>query len=415
MSIISRLKPYLKWRYFLYLFAMVAGWPCVFSFMGWLPDWKMNYMALAVVSVITALSAGGKSVPGAIKTLVVIQLLTFLLYYVINNDSSYITRIVLLITAFALVSIQMQRPKTEFIDTNVSFLTIQALMGAVGFVLFFAGVLPVISTFIEFDGHKGLFYGLFTTTVSTDGLVRVAGFFDEPGAFAFWGVVALLFNKLFVDNKKVEIALIVGLVSTLSMAFFIQMAMYFLLFYRKRRSNMFVYGIMFLMLLLVIASISPELNDAIFGRFQVNEETGRLEGDNRTAHSLVCLAIWQSSPLMGVGGNNMIAIADRMGEFVGANPFVFLAMDGIIGQIVLWLPLFYVFVLGKYRKEYRYTALILFLGFMQRPYDPTQLWYHLTIYMLLLEAYREIHLYPGMNRSDIQYTNFIPFTKKIDS
>ena len=96
---------------------------------------------------------------------------------------------------------------------------------------------------------------------------------------------------------------------------------------------MFVYGIMFLMLLLVIASISPELNDAIFGRFQVNEETGRLEGDNRTAHSLVCLAIWQSSPLMGVGGNNMIAIADRMGEFVGANPFVFLAMDGIIGQI----------------------------------------------------------------------------------
>lgn len=411
MSIITRLKPYIKWRYFLYLFAMIAGWPCVFSFMGWLPDWKMNYMALAVVSVITALSAGGKSVPGAIKTLVFVQLLTFVMYFFIHSDSSYITRCVWLITAFALVVIQAKRPKTEFIDTNVSFLTIQALMGGVGFVLFMAGMLPVISTFREFDGHIGNFYGLFTTTVSTDGMVRVAGFFDEPGAFAFWGVVALLFNKLFVDNKKIEIALIIGLVSTLSLAYYIQLGLYILLFYRKRMSNMFVFGIIFLLLLMLVASISPELNDAIFGRFQVNAETGRLEGDNRTDQSLVCLAIWQTSPLIGVGGNNLIAIGEQMGEFVGANPLVFFAMDGIVGQIVLWLPLFYLFSLGKFRKEYRYTAIILFAGFMQRPYDPTQLWYDLTMYMLLLEAYREIHYYPGVNRSDIQYTNFIPFTK----
>lgn len=412
MSIISRLKPYLKWRYFLYLFAMVAGWPCVFSFMGWLPDWKMNYMALAVVSVITALSAGGKSVPGAIKTLVAVQLLTFVFYFLIHSDSSYITRCVWLITAFSLVVIQAQRPKMEFIDTNVSFLTIQALMGGVGFVLFMAGLLPVISTFQEFDGHIGNFYGLFTTTVSSDGMVRVAGFFDEPGAFAFWGILALLFNKLFIGNKKVELALVVGLVSTLSMAYFIQIAMYAFFFYKNRMSKMVGYGLLFVVLLLIVASVSPELDHAIFGRFQIDAETGRMSGDNRTDHMLSCLAIWQTSPIIGVGGNNAIAISQNMGEFIGANPLVFFAMDGIIGQIVLWLPLFYLFSLGRYRKEYRYTAIILFVGFMQRPYDPTQLWYDLTMYMLLLEAYREIHMYPGMNRSDIQHTNFIPFTKR---
>lgn len=411
MSIISRLKPYLKWRYFLYLFAMVAGWPCVFSFMGWLPEMQLNFMVLAVLSVLTALTSGGRSAPVPIKLIFIIQLLTFVGYYFLHNDSSYLTRCVYLVTVFSLVVIQSQRPKTEFIDTNVSFLTVQAVMGALGFVLYMLHVLPVFSTFREFDGHTGAFYGLFTTTVSMDRMVRVAGFFDEPGAFAFWGILALLFNKLFIDNKKAELALVVGLVSTLSMAYFIQVALYALLFYKKRMSNLLVYGIFFLMLLLVVSSISPELNDAIFGRFQVNAETGRLQGDNRTDQTLLCWSIWQTSPFIGVGGNNMIAIGEQMNEFLGANPIVFLTMDGIVGQFILWLPLFYLFYMGKFRKEYRYTAIILFAGFIQRPYSPTQIWYELTMYMLLLEAYREIHLYPGVNRSNIQYTNFIPFTK----
>ena len=411
MSIISRVKPYLKWRYFLYLFAMVAGWPCVFCFMGWLPSWKTNYMILAVLSVLTAIFAGGKSVPMAIKTLVFVQLLTFVLYFFIHSDSSYITRCAYLVTAYSLLVIQMRRPQTEFVDTNVSFLTIQALMGGVGFVLVMAGVLPVLSTFQEFDGHIGQFYGLFTTTVSTDGMVRVAGFFDEPGAFAFWGIMALLFNKLFIDNKKVELALIVGLVSTLSMAYFIQIAMYAFFFYRNRILKMFGYSLLFIVLLLIIASVSPELDNAIFGRFQIDAETGQMSGDNRTSHALSCLAIWKTAPIFGVGANNSIAIGQAMGEFIGANPLVFFAMDGIIGQIILWLPVFYLFSLGKFRRKYRYAAIILFVGFMQRPYDPTQMWYNVTMYMLLLEAYREIHMYPGRCRSNIQYTNFIPFTK----
>lgn len=411
MSIISRLKPYLKWRYFLYLFAMVAGWPCVFSFMGWLPDWKMNYMVLAAMSVLTMLAGRSKQLPSPIITLFIAQLLSYLIYFVIHSDSSYLTRSVFLVTTYALLSMQMARPKTEFVDTNVSFLTVQALMGGLGFILYVAGILPVISTFREFDGHIGQFYGLFTTTVSTGSMVRVAGFFDEPGAFAFWGMVALLYNKLFINNKKIETILIIGLVSTLSMAFIIQISLYLLLFYRRKMSNLLMYGISFIIILLIVASVSPELNDALFGRFQVDAETGRLSGDNRTEHALDCLAIWKSSPILGVGANKLVEISADTSEFLGANPLVFFATDGIFGQLILWLPVFYLFSLGKYCKEYSYTAIILFVGFMQRPYDPTQLWYNLTMYMMLLEAYRSIHFYPGMNRSNIKHTNFIPFTR----
>lgn len=408
---ISSLTPYLKWRYFLYFFAFIAAWPCVFSFMGWLPDMKLNMMVLAVLSVLTALSLKGPKLPSSISLIIFLQLICFILLSVLHGDGSYITRCVILITTFALLKIQMCHPQTEIIDTNVTFLTIQALMGGIGFVLTLAGILHPISTFIEFDGHIGTFYGLYTCNALYDGMVRVAGFFDEPGAFANWGIMALLFNKLFIDNKTVEKVLIVGLISTLSMAFFIQIAIYAFLFYRQRRGKLITYGLSFLILLLIISSFTPELNEAIFGRFTVNEQTGKLNGDNRTEHALSCLAYWESSPLIGVGPRNLITISQVKGEFVGANPFTFFATDGIIGQIVLWIPTFYLLSLGVKNKKYRNAAIIMLLGYLQRPYDPTEIWYTLVVFTFVLEAYREIYMYGNNCRSNISKTCFIPFKK----
>lgn len=413
MIIISRLKPYLKWRYFLYFFAFIAAWPCVFPFMGWLPDMKLNMMVLAVLSVFTAFSSSGSRIPSAISNIIYLQLGTFIIFYVLHGDSSYITRCVILITTFALLKIQMCHPQTEIIDTNVSFLTIQALMGGIGFVLTLAGILHPISTFIEFDGHVGTFYGLYTCNALYDGMVRVAGFFDEPGAFANWGIMALLFNKLFIENKTVEKVLIVGLISTLSMAFFIQVAIYAFLFYRQRMGKLITYGLLFFILLLIIASLTPDLNEAIFGRFTVNEQTGQLNGDNRTVHALSCLAYWKSSPLIGVGTRNLITISQMKGEFVGANPLTFFATDGIIGQIVLWIPTFYLLSLGGKNKKYKNAAIIMLFGYLQRPYDPTEIWYSLVVFTFILEAYREIYMYGDNCRSNISRTNFIPFKKTI--
>ena len=58
-------------------------------------------------------------------------------------------------------------------------------------------------------------------------LTRVNGFFDEPGAFAFWGMFALLFNKLMFDNKKLEIIIMVSLLFTFSAAYFVLLPIYF--------------------------------------------------------------------------------------------------------------------------------------------------------------------------------------------
>ena len=382
--------------------ALNVMWPSVFSFIGWFPAFKTGSFILAVICVLYLLTKGKGQLPGMVGNIIIVQMITFLLYFLIHSDSSYLTRCFYLVITAMLLMVQTKRRKMEFVDTYLGWLTVQAVLGAIGFVLVYVGILHVLSVFREFDGHMGQFYGLFTTTVdsASTGYLRVAGFFDEPGAFANWGVMALLFNKLFIDNKKIEKLLIVGLISTLSMAYFIQMAMYVYFFYRKSMSKTITYVMTFLIILLIIASISPELNDAIFGRFQMNEETETLQGDNRTEHGIVCLGIWETSPIIGVGGNNLIAIGQQMGEFVGANPYVFLASDGIVGQIVLWLPIFCLFMLRKQDNKFMYAVIIIFVGFLQRPYDPTQLMYPLVLLTMCMEGYRAKFLGNGNNRSD---------------
>lgn len=397
---LAKIKPYLTCRYLLYFYALTASWPCVLSFMGWLPSSKTGMMIIAVLSVLYAIKQRGR-VPSSIKTIFIVQLVTFFLYSFIHSDSSYITRCVVLITAYSLIVVQAKRSKMEFVNTNIFWLTLQAAMGGIGFVLTLVGILKPFSTFIEFDGHVGQFYGLYTTTVALDGVFRVAGFFDEPGAFAFWGFIALLLNKLYFDNKKIEVILIIGLISTLSMAYFIQLPIYLFLFYRKRFGKMILPVILLFLILRGIASLSPQFNQAIFGRFQVDKSTGKLEGDNRTEHGEFCKAIWVQSPVVGVGGNQVIAISLQEGQFAGSNPYTFLATDGVVGYVILLLPLFYIFSLGRRKRKYTYVGILLALGLLQRPYDPTQLLYPLIFFTICFEGYRDVYLFSHIRISKI--------------
>lgn len=41
-------KKYLNYKYLLFLFALVAGWPCEFYLLGWLHHYKLNYINFIV-------------------------------------------------------------------------------------------------------------------------------------------------------------------------------------------------------------------------------------------------------------------------------------------------------------------------------------------------------------------------------
>jgi hypothetical protein len=392
---LSKIIPYLKYKYFLYFFALVAGWPCVFYLMGWLPFYKTNYIVLFVLVGVTALIKNSyRFVPKPIALIILLQIIVWLFYGVLHADTSYLTRVFLLLITLSILGIQLSyRNKFEFIKTYNFWLAFQAFAGAIGFVLVIFGLLQPISEFIQMDGRPGAFYGLFTSNAVFDGFARNAGFYDEPGSLAGWGVFALLLNKLYVDNKKIEYLLLFGLISTLSLAYFIQVAVYLFFFYKNQRKTILLPAILFLITLKGVASFNEGLDHAIFGRFAINEETGSLSGDNRSELVERTWEIFTTSPVIGVGATNLSTVVSEKEGFVGANFFVNWASDGILGVVVTYIPLLFLLKLGKHKRQYKYAFIIILLGYFQRPYTDTQLLFPLVQYTLLLFAYLDVNEY----------------------
>ena len=386
---------YLKYRYFLYFFALVAGWPCVFYLLGWLPHYTVNYIVLFILVGVTVLSRNAyRYLPKPIVFIILLQIIVWSLYGVFYVDSSYFTRVFLLLVTLSILGVQLSyRNKFEFIRTYNFWLVLQTVTGAIGFVLVIIGLLQPISQFIEMDGRPGYFYGLFTTNAVFDGFIRNAGFYDEPGALAFWGVFALVLNKLYINNKKIEYLLLFGLISTLSMAYFIQIAVYLFFFYKKERKKILLSATVFLLALIRLASINEGLHFAIFGRFLIDEQTGKLSGDNRSELLERTWSIFETSPVLGVGATNLATDISAKEGFVGANFFFNWASDGILGFVVTYIPLLFLLILGQRKRQYNHVFIILLLGYFQRPYTDTQLLYPLVQYTLLLFAYLDVNEY----------------------
>lgn len=382
---LNLISNYLTFRRFLYFFSFVAGWPCVFYLMGWLPHYIINYVLLLVLSASYVVLRKCEQLDKTIENILFIQILGWTFFSLIHFDSSYITRIFILLITFAILRIQQSD------DDNLSFcklyngwLVLQVISGTIGVLLVLSGILHPIFKFIEMDGRPGYFFGFFATNTYFGGLVRNAGFYDEPGALAFWGMYALLINKLFIKNKITEILLIIGLISTMSIAYFIQLTVYLLVFYRKQSWKMILIIGLFFLSLKVFTSYNEAMDQAFWGRFQYNESTGTINGDNRSDLMKRCWRIFCDYPVIGMGASDICSpeVRSKYG-FVGANFFYNWAADGIIGTLLAYLPLLYIFTLGRYSKQMYGVGLILLIGYLQRPYDNTQILYPLMTYTLI--------------------------------
>lgn len=374
-------KKYLDYRYLLFFFAFVAGWPCVFYLMGWLPNYKVSYIGLFVISFILVLRYKVQ-VSMIITRLVCFQCFVWIFYFAIYQDTSYITRVMLILTTYFIVSINQRSKENMLMSSYNSWLTFQALFGTIGFVLVLLGLLEPISVFTEMDGRPGYNFGLFTTNTYYEGLIRIAGFFDEPGALAHWGLLALWGNKLFYKNKTIEWILLIGLSCTLSIAYYVQLIFYLFVFYRTSLKKLLPILCVIVGCMIIITNQNELLYNAIFGRMEYDASTGTFAGDNRSELMARCWDVFLKNPILGVGASNLIAMSRDLG-FVGGNFFTFWATDGILGILAMWSPFLYLIVLRAKRKEFFYVFVMFMLEFIHRPYDPTQLLYPLTIFMII--------------------------------
>ena len=84
----EKIRPYLNFRYFLYFFSFIAGWPCVFYLMGWLPHYTVNYVLLFVMAMSYVIIRKCGQFDKPINDLILIQVFGWIFFSLIHIISS---------------------------------------------------------------------------------------------------------------------------------------------------------------------------------------------------------------------------------------------------------------------------------------------------------------------------------------
>ena len=209
--------------------------PFTFFMLSWHPYKILTFFIFIVTVLLLFLKR--TIIIGCVPLLVIwlIQIVVFTFLFVIHQDVSYVNLIlqnIIVVTAY-FYSVNFIGHKILAISI-VYCITLMSIMGVVAFFCGLLGMKP-LSTFHNPDGRvvQNFLFTFTNMSFHFNGIyiIRYAGFFDEPGTFIFFLFHSLFINKIFLKNKKVEIILIVCGIFTFSIAFYVIIIAYFLLFY----------------------------------------------------------------------------------------------------------------------------------------------------------------------------------------
>jgi len=303
--------------------------------------------------------------------------------------------------------------------STVYVMGIMGIMGALAFVLSAMGLLGVMSEFKHLDDSEGL---NFILTFSKGALffrdavfIRVAGFFDEPGTFAYFITFALLTNRLYDYSGKLEWMLILTGLFTFSLAFYITLVFYFILYYGR----IMYFNRLFIVILSVFTigwyvaaySEKSDINNMIYyqtiGRLQI-EQSGSdkiIAGDNRSDLFVDSWHAFSKSPVIGHGFSaQKNPQSEYYGVFLGANLLTPLVIHGVLGTTIIFAQYFYFSYLVLFRRKniYRYSFAawaIVTLNLFQRPDIFGGLYGYLVVIILIEVCKSRLAIISGTLRS----------------
>lgn len=256
----------------------------------------------------------------------------------------------------------------DFWKYNNRFIFIQTILSTICFILIGAGILKPLITILIGDKFVYFWGGCFSKSYIGN-LIRPSGFLDEPGALASWAIFAIIFNYAFIKDKVIDKLLPYFTVSTLSVAYFIQLSLFLVL-----KNSRKIYRVIPIIAIVFFAVLGVNLTkgtdfdlyEKTIARLEYDEETG-IAGNSRQASMENAKAIFLEKPVFGIGSANLgnENVGDRSSR-VSDNPYEILAKDGIVGYVISYLPLIMVLFINK-RREIFVCLIVLFVGYQQRP------------------------------------------------
>lgn len=352
---------------FIFFMGFMAMSP-VFAHFGWRGIFSLFIML--IVSSVFLFSTSLKLK----KWFIFLALLIFIsstvtgLYWV---DIRYILANVFLIGALFLLQFSTE----QVIDKTVTIATgliIILLIGAViGLVLALSGTSPLFD-FPNPDTRPNYFFYTTLTNSFIGDLIRPSGIYDEPGALSFYVcAVAVMRHMLGKDNKITWAILLLGFV-TLSLAHLIYVLFHFLAerITTKNIKAFFLISI-FSVSVVYLAGFNTILEDKLFQRLVVSEDTGTIEGDNRSFRMINAINLMSESPKIVFFGADPSCRFDyqqckQLFPPIGENPLAPMFINGFFVTWPYYISLIVFFLSPVFGKKY-FVVFGFGLLLLQRP------------------------------------------------
>jgi len=391
-------KLYSRFVFLYVLIALICFYPYEFYsfYFRFLPD--KIYVSSIVILIITLFVATLlNSFAKPSKLLITIMIIQFLGYWLpdLMHGTVYgaYGKLITMFLAIVLISfIDGSVGLEDFFRHYNKWILLMAMLGTITFFLVLTtGLQPFMIVEDRAGGGNGKeLYNYYLTFSKANqnlvGMIRYSGFFDEPGAMGYWGIYALIINRLFVKNNRLETILIICLIFTFSLGYYVQAALYLILFNVKRK-NIGQSVLVFILVGVVFGGVFHTQGtryDAVFeksfGRLEsIQEESGgtiSIAIDNRAENTENALREFLENPLLGTSNRDVA---------VGNNIYESLALYGIIGSVLILFPFFLLlFWAIKYRDyELLKAFIVIVAGFTHRPFHASLL-YFFMIYCIIM-------------------------------
>lgn len=389
-----------NWVFFVFsLMSLGSFYPFVHNYI-FFGDYKVivSLLFMAVWFFWIVLSKKKLTFPNPVFSKIIFIQVLFLFFagFLLNSASNYMVLFYLLLSWIFLFLILNS---FNFLFFLKNFIRVNILMGflsILGIVMFALGKLKLLGVY-QYQGDAQIYnYGLLflkrTSEISYQ--LRPAGYYDEPGSYAFVVMFLLLLNRKYFHNMKWEYLLIFLPLVTASLAHIVTIVIFaFLFYFNKKHITKIFFSLIFIYSLYFIVINFSNIKSVEYFKYRTFERVENIIGGGEDSSRQGGLDLGPEIFAEYPWGNSKEEVAQNYPSFVDEIFWGPLIYYGIFGVAFYFLPFIYFGAKSIRNKDIMgmLFLLVVCLNLLQRPYYMYPLFITL-IYFLFFK--REKHIKP---------------------